>query len=241
MIRLHQFAPAWDIPNLSPFCVKVETYLRMAGLPYETVAAFPPQGPKGKLPFIEDGGRRIGDSRLILDYLKQTYGDPLDGVLTPAERAVASAMQRLIEDDLFWGLVYARFGKRDRNWAETRRATFGRLPPVIRSIVPQFARWQMRSRLRGHGMGGHTEAEIYQLGRQDLGALADFLGEKPWFMGAAPTSLDASAYGLLVNILWCPIESPLKERVRVLPNLVAFCERLRERYYADQPVRTATQ
>jgi hypothetical protein len=25
MIRLHQFAPAWEVPNLSPFCVKVET------------------------------------------------------------------------------------------------------------------------------------------------------------------------------------------------------------------------
>ena len=35
MIKLYQFAPAWDVPNLSPFCVKVETYLKMAGLPYE--------------------------------------------------------------------------------------------------------------------------------------------------------------------------------------------------------------
>lgn len=39
MIKLYQFAPAWDVPNLSPFCVKVETYLRMAGLPYEVVDA----------------------------------------------------------------------------------------------------------------------------------------------------------------------------------------------------------
>jgi hypothetical protein len=28
MIKLYQFAPAWDVPNLSPFCVKVETYLK---------------------------------------------------------------------------------------------------------------------------------------------------------------------------------------------------------------------
>ena len=44
MIKLYQLAPAWDVQNLSPFCLKVETYLRMAGLPYEVAHAIPPQG-----------------------------------------------------------------------------------------------------------------------------------------------------------------------------------------------------
>ena len=37
MIKLYQFAPAFGLPNASPFCMKMETYLRMAGLPYELV------------------------------------------------------------------------------------------------------------------------------------------------------------------------------------------------------------
>ena len=37
MIKLYQFNPAWGLPNPSPFCMKVETYLRMVGLPYEVV------------------------------------------------------------------------------------------------------------------------------------------------------------------------------------------------------------
>jgi len=231
MIKLHQFAPVWDIPNLSPFCVKVETYLRMAGLPYEVVAAIPPQGPKGKLPFIEDGGRRIADSRFILAYLKQTYGDTVDAHLTASEQAAASAMQRLIEDDLFWAFLFARWGKRDQNWVENKRAIFGALPPVVRTVAPIFVRRQLLRALRGQGMGRHTEAEIYQLGQQDLSTLSDFLGDKPWFMGSRPTSLDASAFGMLANILWCPIESPLKAHLGTLANLVAFSERLRELYY----------
>jgi glutathione S-transferase len=231
MIKLYQFAPAWDVPNLSPFCVKVETYLRMAGLPYEVVDAIPLQGPKGKLPFIEDDGKRIGDSRFIIEYLKQTYGDGVDGHLTPPERAVSNAMQRLIEDDLYWVFVFARWGKRDENWAENRRAIFGRLPPVVRHLVAALARRHMLKQMRGQGMGRHTAAEIYRLGRQDLDALSDHLGEKPWFMGGRPTTLDASAFGILANILWCPIQSPLEEQLHALPNLTAFCERVRERYY----------
>jgi hypothetical protein len=33
MIKLHQFATAFGLPNTSPFCVKLENYLRMTGLP----------------------------------------------------------------------------------------------------------------------------------------------------------------------------------------------------------------
>ncbi len=100
MIHLYQFAPAWGIPTLGSFCVKVETYLRMANLPYEKLSTLPLKGPKGKLPFIEDHGNKIADSRFIIDYLKKTYGDTLDRDLDNSQKAIAEAMQRLIEDDL---------------------------------------------------------------------------------------------------------------------------------------------
>ncbi|WP_310483468.1 glutathione S-transferase C-terminal domain-containing protein [Chamaesiphon sp. VAR_48_metabat_403] len=46
-----------------------------------------------------------------------------------------------------------------------------------------------------------------------------------------PTTLDASAYGILANILGSPFDSPLKERARQLNNIVAYCDRMRDRYY----------
>jgi len=62
--------------------MKLETYLRMAGLQFEIPAASVRAiggAPKGKLPYIEDAGRTAADSTLVIDYLKATYGDPLDG------------------------------------------------------------------------------------------------------------------------------------------------------------------
>ena len=56
-IKLYQFPPALELPNASPFCMKLETYLRMAGLPFESVYTLNlRRAPKGKLPFINDGG-----------------------------------------------------------------------------------------------------------------------------------------------------------------------------------------
>src|SRR5689334_25151060 len=41
-------------PNLSHFCCKTETYLRMAGIEYGIKTTLPLFAPKGKLPYIED-------------------------------------------------------------------------------------------------------------------------------------------------------------------------------------------
>jgi len=233
MIKLHQFAPAWDVPNLSNFCVKVETYLKMAGLPYKVVRTIPLKGPKGKLPFIEDNGKSIGDSRFIIEYLKETYGDKVDEHLTTEQEAVSNAMQRLIEDDLYWVVIYTRWGKRDINWAENKQAIFGALPPVVRDIIAFLARKQILKQFHGQGMGRHSEEQIYHLGKQDLDTLSNFLGEKTWFMGENPTTLDASAFGSLVNILHCPIQSPIKDHLKTLTNLMTFCERMKKQYYSE--------
>jgi len=56
---------------LSQFCTKLETFLRITKLPYEIVETLPLKAPRGKLPYIEDQGQVITDSRLILNYLKK--------------------------------------------------------------------------------------------------------------------------------------------------------------------------
>ena len=87
MIKLYQFNPAWGLPNPSPFCMKVETYLRMVGLPYEVInGVLPFKAPKKKLPYIEDGTQVIADSGFILKHLRQTYGDKLDENLSDHEK-----------------------------------------------------------------------------------------------------------------------------------------------------------
>lgn len=136
MIKLYQFTPAWGLPNPSPFCMKVETYLRMAALRYEVVhGALPFKAPKKKLPYIEDGTQIVADSGIILDYLKQTYGDKLGENLSAAETAVAHALRRLFEESLYWVALYSRWIE-ESIWLETRQLFFGAMPPVMRDMWP---------------------------------------------------------------------------------------------------------
>ncbi|MGI9132332.1 MAG: glutathione S-transferase family protein [Rhodoferax sp.] len=234
MITLYQFEPALGLPNASPFCMKLETYLRMAELPYVT----PPvalrelgKAPKGKMPYITDGDATLADSTLIIDYLKSRYGDPLDGWLDAAQRTVALAFQRLLEENLYWAVVYTRWIE-PTGWQLTRDAFFGKLPLPLRWIVPPLARRGMRQQLHGHGMGRHSAAEIHGIGQRDITALATFLGDQPYFLGPRPSSLDAIAYAFLANLLWVPLASPLQRHAQRYPQLQVYCERMRSRYYA---------
>ena len=232
MIRLHQFAPAFGLPNASPFCMKVETYLRMAGLPYETVNdGNVMKAPKGKLPWIDDGGTRVADSTFIVEHLKHKYGDPLDASLSPLLRAQGTAFQRLFEENLYWAVVHTRWAD-PMGWLRTRQAFFGALPVPLRWILPPLARRGLLAELRGQGMGRHSEAEIHAIGCRDVTAVADFLGDKAYMLGDAPTSLDATAHAFLANLLWAPVDSPIRRHAAARPTLEAYCQRMKVRYFA---------
>lgn len=233
MIKLHQFAPAFGLPNASPFCMKLETYLRMAGLPFEIpLASLRAIGkaPKGKMPYIEDAGKTLADSTLIIDYLKASYGDPLDGWLSAEQRAVALAFQRLLEENLYWAVVYTRWIEPE-GWAKTKVAFFGEMHVPLRWFVPPLARRGLIKEMHGHGMGRHQAGEIHAIGQRDITALANYLGDKPYFMGEQPCALDATVYAFVANLLWAPVASPLQRHAQQYPQLEAYCARMRSRYY----------
>ncbi len=54
MITLYTFGPFFGCPDASPFVMKGEMLLKIAGLPYETNTRGFPRAPKGKLPYILD-------------------------------------------------------------------------------------------------------------------------------------------------------------------------------------------
>ncbi|PZN78873.1 MAG: glutathione S-transferase [Candidatus Methylumidiphilus alinenensis] len=233
MIKLHQLARTWGIPNLSHFCVKIETYLRMTKQPYQVVDSLPLKGPRGKLPFIVDKDKKVSDSRLIVNYLKSTYGDTLDAHLSAEQKAIAKSFQRLLEEHLYWISMTSRWNYTEANWQTNKKAIFSVLPPVARDLAALVYRRRINSQILGHGIGRLSSQEAFDLGKEDIDALADFLADKPYFMGDKPTSLDASAYGILVNTLGCPIESPIKDHALTKKNLVNYCQKMQAEFFPE--------
>jgi glutathione S-transferase len=228
---VHQLPGAWGLPSISPFCLKLDAYLRMVGVPFRVVVDGTPfRGPKGKLPFIEHDGKKIGDSGLIIEYLAQRFGRDPDAGLSAADRGVALALRRLVEENLYWVMVYDRWVV-EENWRQFRGVVLGAVPVPIRQLIAPIARRGVKRQLKGHGIGLHSPDEIHGIGRRDIGAIADVLGSKPFLLGDTPTEIDAVAYGLLPNIMYVPLASPVKDAALARPNLVAWVERMRRRFF----------
>ena len=121
----------------------------------------------------------------------------------------------------------------EENWQTNKQAIFGGLPPVICDVVAAITRRKFKAQIIGHGIGRLTHEELFELGKEDIDSLANFLGDKPYFMGDKPTSLDASAYGILVNALGCPIKSPLKDHALTKQNLMDYCRRMQAEFFPE--------
>jgi glutathione S-transferase len=226
MITLYAFGPNFGLPDPSPFVLKTEVQLKMAGARYQVEYAGPPRGPKVKLPAIEEDGVLIGDSVFIRDHIERTRGIDLDAGLTADQRAIGWAVERMCEEQLYWALLHLR-------WAVPEN--FARGPSVFFGAAPDEVKEQGRRRviaaLHAHGLGRHTPDEIADLADRSLSALATLLGDKPFLFGDLPAGADASAFGAVAAILTPFFDSPVRTAAERHANLVAYRDRMMDRYY----------
>ena len=105
MITLYTFGPSWGLPDPSPFVMKGEMLLKLAGLEYQTSTKGFGKAPKGKLPYIDDDGTVVADSTLIRLHLERKHGIDFDRGYGPRERGTGWAVDKMLEDHLYWIMV----------------------------------------------------------------------------------------------------------------------------------------
>jgi glutathione S-transferase len=227
MIELLQFKPRFGLMNASPFCMKAEVFVRLAGLEYRTVDAQSPRAPKRKLPVLRDGDTTVADSEAIVAYLQATYGDRMPPAMAAPETASQLFLRRTLEEHLYFAAL--RFRWIADEGARQTRVFFDELPAALRGLVFALVRRKIRRDLWGQGLGRHDEATLCAKACADLDAMARTLGADPFFGGAEPAAIDATAYAFLANLVWAPVESPIKAHALQDGVLVAYCERMRSR------------
>jgi len=229
-ITLHVTRAAFELPDASPFVIKTEVQLAMAGLAYERVSTIPPQAPLGKLPFIDDHGEVVSDSTFIRAHIERKYGVDLDADLNARQRAQAWAIERLLEDHLYFAMVWFRWIDPD-NFAKGPARFADSVPEPQRAQRREQMQAGKRAELHAQGIGRHGPQAIAELGVRSIDALAALLGEQPYFMGASPSGVDATALGMLASVSTPFFDTPLRRAVAAHPNLQAYVARMMQRHY----------
>ncbi|XP_064105417.1 failed axon connections homolog isoform X1 [Macrobrachium nipponense] len=240
VVVLHLFPRGRFCPNVSPFVVKLETYLRMAEIPYE-LDFEEPLGPKGKCPWITWNGKDLADSQLIIEALSKHYGKDFSSHLSAEDKALGLSMRLMVEEHFFWCNVMWRWVF-DPSFAVSSLTDWGTWLPFhwfYRPVVGQLLYLEAYMQ----GIGRHTEIEVLAMGHQDLQALSVSLGDQPYFLGNKPTEIDCSIFGMMAQICWNSAGSPFLKMIETdYKNLLDYCHRMKEELWPDwkyclQPVK----
>jgi len=208
----------------------------MAGIEYTTSLDRRKKAPTGKRPFIiDDDGKMMADSGLIIAYLEVKHGHPVDGKLTLAERAESLAFQRLMDEHLYWTIVYGRWldPAGVRQWTPFMKEVLGVAAPMF-ALAKPIAQRIVRRQLHGHGIGRHSPETLWEMAITDIDALAHWLGPREWGFGDRPTVFDAALASYVGEIVSQPWESPMVTQTRKHRNLVNHFESMMKRYYPER-------
>lgn len=237
MITLFTFGPAFGLPDASPFVIKATVLLKMAKQPYRTDKSGYRRAPKGKLPYIDDDGLIVADSTLIRWHLEKKYKLDFDLGLSEQERAISWAVEKLLEDNLYWPSVDARW-MHDDNFYRGPAMIFKRIPQPMRFFIQRIVRNKIRKSLLAQGTGRHSQADMHTIARKGIASVAAILGDKPYLMGDKICAADAALFGFIASAL-CPLfESPIRTAAESHPNLVAYVERMRLEFFPEMAAIT---
>ena len=232
-LTLYAFPRSWGLPNMSPYCMKLETYLRSRDLAYERAIGDLRKAPRGQMPYASIDGEVIGDSDAIIDRIEAMTGVSLDSACSPRDLARQRSFARMLEESTVWALRYARFV--DEGYADLSQFMHAILPAGLRVVLRPMIRRDMQKALLAQGLGRYTREQIYAFAERYIDALAAELGERAFFGGDTPSRLDCTAFGFVANFLCEHARSPLTDHTATKANLVRHTERMRERCFPEMP------
>lgn len=231
MLKLELFPPGLlGIPNASPFGMKAEILLKMSRLPFEVAMGDVRGAPKKKLPILIDGDKTIPDSTFIRLHLETEHGIDFDNGYSVDALATAWAVEKMLEDHLYWLIVYERWMV-DENFEKGPATFFDEAPPVLRGLIKNMIRNKTKRDLFGNGIAQHSDDERAVLIEKSLSALSAALGENTYLLGDKPCGVDATVFGMLASTLCDLFDGPLRTHTLAHDNLVAYHDRMMAEFY----------
>ncbi|KAI5093050.1 failed axon connections-like [Silurus meridionalis] len=227
-IILHQFSRPAVSPSLYPFCLKIETYLRMVDLPYQTY--FDGRlSAQSTMPWIEYNHERVSGTEFIIEFLEKKLGVSLNRSLSAEDKAIAHTITKMVEEHLHWTLAYCQWVE---NVEETRHMLS--VCDLLQWSVCELNGSLVKREMFCHGIGHFNSHLIHTLLERDLRSLSTLLGDKKYIMGSKLSSVDAAVFGHLAQAMWTLPGSRPEQLIKgELPNLARYCERIRHKFWPE--------
>lgn len=214
-------ASAHGVASFSPFCVKVQRALHLAGLPYTRRHGAMPSShralnPTGQVPVLLVDDQPITDSTAILAWIVDQGG---------LDASPEGWLYEELADAAINGLLVASRWADPENWPRTEAAFFGDMPWLLRQVIP--------GRLRAGVIRALIARDVWRAGPaafavrvertlDHLDARAPTTG---FWCGPRPGVADVALFGQLAS-LRLPLTPAQADAIRRRPRLNAWIDRV---------------
>jgi len=247
VVYLYQFPRCPTLPNISPKCLQVETWLKLHGIKYENINHNGKlRSKRGFLPFVELNGEEISDSDLIVKNLAKKYEKEMDESLTAEQKNIQHAMVQMVDKHLHGAFLHWASRSADdmiKGYKLNLQqfTGFNKVPNGILNFWFKFQHCRKGLKKAKAAVGtGYSNEEIDAEGKADLKVLSDMLADKEFFFGDEPHSLDLVTFAHLAQIINVEsgdetgVKCPLKEYLETdCQNLVGLYNRMKDRAWGE--------
>lgn len=199
VVIFHIFPRTSLSPSMSPFVLKLETFLRMHDVKYKVDHNFPINNVTQKSPWITLNGEDVADSQHIMEFLseKLSLAPKYDLDANPKDKVVARGLRSILEDHFYFCMTSMRMihGK-----YEDVAPCFPTIVNVkmVQKFITQRIMKTMGSQAKAQGIGRYPKETVLKMANEDLEILSLALGEKNFIMGDEPSELDCAVFAFLV-------------------------------------------
>ena len=212
VVILHMFPRNALSPSLSPYALKLETFLRMHDVKYKVEHNVPIHPGTKKCPWITLNGEDVADSQQIIEYLTETLSlvPKYDLERNHKDKIFARGLRSILEDHFNFCVMSKRMihGK-----YEDVAPFFPTIVNVkmVQNFIAQRIMKDIGSQAKAQGIGRLPKETVLKMANEDLEIVSLALGEKNFIMGDEPSELDCAIFAFLVLNLGDFLNKPKKE------------------------------
>jgi metaxin len=231
----------WGLPSVDPQCLAVLVYCKLSKAPVTiNKVSNPWRSPSGQFPvLIHSEGIESKVTQIFSFLQSQNYG--IDRDLTAIQSSDCLAFSALIKKKLLPAVLYVWWVD-SKSYVEFTRPWYASvLPFPLGMYVPLRKRNACIARLQatyGDDYFGDTsrESKIMRDAKECLNLLSANLGDKNYFFGSKPSSLDALVFGYIVSLLQAPLpNNMLQNHLKACQNLTQLSTRMLEENFPLTP------
>ena len=235
-VYLYQTNRTPRIPSIVPKELKVESFLKLHGIPYENVNHNSRISlKKVRMPYIELNGEEVADVDLLL-HIAEKYEKNPTGHLTPEQVNIEHAMIKMVENHLYWAIISWRTEFME-NTIKSYKINLShyldsKLPPALLNLHYKMnVAKKMQKKTKSQGF-----SDLNKLAEQDMKVLSEMLGDKMFIFGEEPSMLDLAVFSVLAQLVMvdeevtCPLRDHMKENYN---NLMELVTRVKDKCWAE--------